>query len=237
MEKIVKGKFFTGVEENFNVMSSLVMKQIGLIKMLLDDNDAGGSIYTEINTNEVLLDSLDVKMRREVINAIVLYNPRASHLRLMMSNYDMIGYMERVGDLVKNIARFLKDMDIKGPIFRHYKSDIMSMIELASDMVERSFLSFDYKDNAMARKIIKSDDEVDGLYHRICRITSTDYGDKALSVGQLNDLFGINGIAYNIERIGDNATNIAEAAIYFAEGRDVKHEKSMEDSGIKKDEE
>ena len=29
--------------------------------------------------------------------------------------------------------------------------------------------------------------------------------------------------SYNIERIGDNATNIAEAAIYLIEGKNIKH--------------
>ena len=33
----------------------------------------------------------------------------------------------------------------------------------------------------------------------------------------------LSGMSYNIERIGDNATNIAEAAIYLMEGKNAKH--------------
>ena len=39
----------------------------------------------------------------------------------------------------------------------------------------------------------------------------------------MNDTLCINSISYNIERIGDNAINIAEAAIYLIEGKNIKH--------------
>ena len=40
---------------------------------------------------------------------------------------------------------------------------------------------------------------------------------------EVTDALCINSMAYNIERIGDNATNIAEAAIYLIEGKNIKH--------------
>jgi len=39
----------------------------------------------------------------------------------------------------------------------------------------------------------------------------------------LLNITSINSISYNIERIADNATNIAEAAIYLIEGKDIRH--------------
>ena len=47
--------------------------------------------------------------------------------------------------------------------------------------------------------------------------------DKILSQQEVTDALCINSMAYNIERIGDNATNIAEAAIYLIEGKNIKH--------------
>ena len=39
----------------------------------------------------------------------------------------------------------------------------------------------------------------------------------------LLDALSLSNMSYNIERIGDNATNIAEAAIYLMEGKNAKH--------------
>ena len=39
----------------------------------------------------------------------------------------------------------------------------------------------------------------------------------------LADSLNIGRISYNIERVGDSATNIAEAVIFLTEGKDIKH--------------
>jgi len=225
MDNVLRDKFFSRVTEDFKVMSSLVMIQVGIVKTLfssIDEVDID-AVHQELYTNERILDSLDVKLRREVINAIVLYSPRATDLRQIMSNYDMTGYLERMGDLVLNISRFLMTMDVKGEICRRYAPDLTKLLTTSASMIEQSIQAFNNENNTLARAIIDSDDVVDNLYRSIGVRTRSDYGGKHLSESELNDILGINGIAYNVERIADNATNIAEAAIYFAEGEDVKH--------------
>jgi phosphate transport system protein len=44
----------------------------------------------------------------------------------------------------------------------------------------------------------------------------------------LTSFISMNSIVANIERIADHATNIAEAAIYSIEGKDVRHNKKIE---------
>ncbi|MGL5790204.1 MAG: PhoU domain-containing protein, partial [Bacteroidales bacterium] len=49
------------------------------------------------------------------------------------------------------------------------------------------------------------------------------YFNKQLSEQEITDILIINSIAYNIERIGDHSTNIAEAAVYLIQGRNISH--------------
>ncbi|MFR4037941.1 MAG: PhoU domain-containing protein [Butyricimonas faecalis] len=46
---------------------------------------------------------------------------------------------------------------------------------------------------------------------------------KTIKDQNMLDALSLSGMSYNIERIGDNATNIAEAAIYLMEGKNAKH--------------
>ena len=54
--------------------------------------------------------------------------------------------------------------------------------------------------------------------------------EKTLTEQDLLDILAINAIAYNIERIADNATNIAESAIYLIQGRNIQHLDHQEDA-------
>ena len=72
----LREKFFLRISQDFEVMSKMVIQQIHQTQRLLETNTLP-EIYTEIHNNERIIDSLDVKMRDEVINTIVLYSPRA----------------------------------------------------------------------------------------------------------------------------------------------------------------
>ena len=80
----LREKFFLRISQDFEVMSKMVIQQIHQTQRLLETNTLP-EIYTEIHNNERIIDSLDVKMRDEVINTIVLYSPRAGDLRKIMA--------------------------------------------------------------------------------------------------------------------------------------------------------
>ena len=89
-------------------------------------------IYTEINNNERIIDSIEVKIRNEVINMIVLYSPRATNLRMIISYYDMTAYLERIGDLILNVSHFMKKIAVDDCLFTTYKKDLLKMLSLTA---------------------------------------------------------------------------------------------------------
>ena len=187
-------------------------------------------MYQNIRANEHIIDSLEVKIRTEVINAIVLYTPRATNLRIIISYYDMTAYLERVGDLIMNMARFLHHINIEGALFIEHRGQLMKMFHLAKSMIKTSISAFTDQESNMAKDVIELDNEVDELYHTIGRELPLKQAGKALTEQDLNDFLSINSIAYNIERIADNATNIAESAIYLIQGKSIQHLKHQDDA-------
>ncbi|MFA6718780.1 MAG: phosphate uptake regulator PhoU, partial [Prevotella sp.] len=75
MIDLVKQRFFGSVITDFKVLSSVVLKQVDFTLALFELNNTP-NVFEEIYNNERIIDSLDVKLRREMINTVALYNPR-----------------------------------------------------------------------------------------------------------------------------------------------------------------
>ena len=79
----IREKYLEKIKEDFEVLSTIVLQQMELIMIATEDNK-NTELYSKIEQNEVIIDSLEVKIRDEVINSIVLYCPRASDCRKIM---------------------------------------------------------------------------------------------------------------------------------------------------------
>ena len=137
----LKEKVFSRITEDFQVLAKIVIRQLNLTKQLMDDNHKE-EIYTEINNNERIIDSIEVKIRNEVINMIVLYSPRATNLRMIISYYDMTAYLERIGDLILNVSHFMKKIAVDDCLFTTYKKDLLKMLSLTESMTQNAIFAF-----------------------------------------------------------------------------------------------
>ena len=180
----LKEKVFSRITEDFQVLAKIVIRQLNLTKQLMDDNHKE-EIYTEINNNERIIDSIEVKIR--------------------------------------NVSHFMKKIAVDDCLFTTYKKDLLKMLSLTESMTQNAIFAFTCEDIQLAKETIETDDQVDELHHFIGQHLPTQCFDKILSQQEVTDALCINSMAYNIERIGDNATNIAEAAIYLIEGKNIKH--------------
>lgn len=218
----LKEKVFRRITDDFQVTAKVILQQIERIRQLLV-YDRQEQIFTEIEHNERIIDSMDVKIRNEVINTIVLYSPRATNLRMIISYYDMTAYLERIGDLLLNISHFLKKTELQGPLYKEYQNILSKMLEITANMTQNAIFAFTCEDIGLARQTIEADDEADRLFREIGESLPEYCSNRSLTSQEMTDVLCINSMAYNIERIGDNATNIAEAAIYLIEGKNIKH--------------
>lgn len=214
----------------FDDMSKVVLQQLELLEKII--NGSGKTIIPdeflkELNENEVLIDNFEVKVTDEIIDTIVLQKPVASDLREVMAVYQMVSNLERVGDLVMNIVRFIpkiQDIDIYTKM-----SEVLSNMLIASDsMVRKSILSFALSDKEEAIWTIKNDDVVDKMNHKLIKKAIQNSNLPKETQHLLFTFIHLNSIISNVERIADHATNIAEVSIYALEGKDLRHKKDIE---------
>ena len=81
--------------------------------------------------------------------------------------------------------------------------------------------SYVARDAIAAREIIRRDDEVDALYLQIFRELLTYILEDRSTISQAIDLILV---ARFIERIADQATNIAEEVVYLVEAEPIRHQ-------------
>jgi phosphate transport system protein len=102
--------------------------------------------------------------------------------------------------------------------------DIPKMATLAAEMVRKCLQAFIEGDAGLARSILAMDDAVDAMNKAAYRaLTKVMEEQSHLAPQALNALM----ISRNLERVADHATNIAEDVIFWVEGADVRHHKSV----------
>lgn len=207
---------FEKIRNDFQLLAKVVLSQFSLCR----NQEAS---MEEINRNEGIIDSIEVKIRSEVISTIVLHSPRATDLRKIIAYYDMTAYLERIGDHLLNIAEELRDIDHDGTLYKKCSENVENLFDIVEVMTQNAIFAFTCGDNALAKKIITDDDNADDVHHLILQHLRGLGVNRTLNESEVQDLLQIGALSYNLERIGDNATNIAEAAIYTTEGKDVKH--------------
>ena len=219
----IRSKYLDKLSNDFELLSELVLKQLQLTRKILEEDLKDGEAHVEVEKNEVLIDGLDVMLRDEIINAVILFSPKATDMRKLIAYIDMTFFLERIGDLILNIAHFSKKTRLDLDDFVELKKILAKMLKSAEKMVKNAVFAFSCEDNTMAHDTIAIDDKVDELLKEINNKIQQSFTEKLLTSQDLLNITSINSISYNIERIADNATNIAEAAIYLMEGKDIRH--------------
>jgi phosphate transport system protein len=103
-------------------------------------------------------------------------------------------------------------------------SDLERMAKVTQKILRASIDAFLKEDVKLARHVLKLDDEVDTLnvnfFYQMKSVMQAD----PQRVGVAMDL---TIIAHNLERIADLSGNLAEEVIFLAQGKEVRHRKSL----------
>nr|MBP6369993.1 phosphate signaling complex protein PhoU [Paludibacteraceae bacterium] len=212
----IRQEYLNRLNEEFKNMSDTLIEQLELLSLQIKGNN-DTNLFEKIKINEKSINKSEVIIREEIVNTIVLNSPKASDLRRIIAYFDMIGDMERAADLLYNTSKRMTELFEKDSLYELYQSDVTFLYEKANNMIQNAIFAFLREDQDIAKNVIASDDIVDKLH--------ADLQKKMLSMTipekyphMLADSLNIGRISYNIERVGDSATNIAEAVIFLTEG-------------------
>ena len=218
-------KFHEELEEAKELVVNMAREvQNAIDKAIRSLNEQSIELAEEIIKGDDTIDSLEVEIERRCVRMVALYQPEESDLRLVMGIYKIVSDLERMGDEAENIAE-RSILLAQEPPLKPYVNLTM-MARMVKEMVEESVICFLQRDTMLAKNIIEKDDMIDELYHQLERELITYVMEDPRNIKKVIHL---SFVARHFERIADHAENIAEMAIYWAEGEMIKHHRLKED--------
>lgn len=174
-------------------------------------------LAAQVVTEDKRIDAIETEVEKLVIQIIALRAPMANDLRDVIAALKIVGVVERIGDYAKNIAK-------RVPIIAANKrtlepiSLLPSMGQVAGEMVHDALNAFAARDPDLAVAVVERDTVVDDFYNSVFRTLVTYMVENPKTISECAHLLFV---AKNIERIGDQATNVAEMVYYAATGKSL----------------
>jgi len=208
------------LKENLLVMAGLAEQAIQRAIEAYRVRDL--SICDLVSRSEIAINRLERDIDQAALDLLAMEQPMAIDLRFILNVIKINADLERVGDSAKSISERVRNMEQMA--VAELPVDIPRMATLAAEMVRKSLQSFIEADAEMARAVLTMDDAVDAMNRAAYKALTKVMEEQCQIAPQaLNALM----ICRALERVADHATNIAEDVIFWIQGADVRHHKSV----------
>ena len=153
----------------------------------------------------------------EVVTALIVERaPPADDLREILAAYRIAGLIERIGDYAKTVAKRTPGVDLPDAV--EPMRLIKSLGDGVRDLLRRALDAFAARDAEAARAVYANDKGIDDLYDSLIAALLTRMTEQPELVPAYGHLLFI---AKSLERVGDQATNIAELVYHTKTGEQL----------------
>ncbi|WP_373777457.1 phosphate signaling complex protein PhoU [Glaesserella sp.] len=199
-------------------MGGLVEQQLSIIQQSLNQGDAAHLI--DVIDGDSHINDFEVRIDDHCQTIIARRQPAAGDLRFVLAVTRVIVDLERIGDELKKIAKYLNDLLQNNRISATGLYDTHRLVEMTEQMLRRALDAFARLDESAILEIAESDRKLDTDYRNQSRILISYMIEDPRSISTWIDVMMINKA---IERVGDHAKNIAEHVVYLVRGIDIRH--------------
>jgi phosphate transport system protein len=203
-------------------MGGHVEQSIGQAVQSLVDRNA--ELARQVIAQDKVIDQLELDADEHVLHVLARYQLAARDLRFLTTAMKILPDLERIGDQAVNVAERALELLDEAPL--PLVVDLPRSANRAREMVREVLDAFVHHDADAARKVIHMDDDLDGW-------TRTMFHDLLAHMTKepslINRAVRLAFVAKYFERMGDQATNIAEQIVFMVEGKVLKHARIHED--------
>jgi phosphate transport system protein len=172
----------------------------------------------EVIEGDQEINLLEVNVDRQSLRLLALDQPMARDLRFIIGCMRIAVDLERVADQAVNIAQRAQFLSTRPPLPPNPAMEQLG--EIALDMFRTVIQAFVGENSEQAVEVCQMDDAADDLNVRVL---------KDLLDYMVNEVPTVERAVHTIitarclERVADQATNIAESVIFIIKGVNIKH--------------
>lgn len=206
-----------GVRNDLMTMGGLVEYQI---ERAIDATLEGDSLLAEEAIDlDLEVNELERSIDEQCTRILVLRQPAAGDLRLVLATIKVTNDLERIGDEAVKIGRQAISLTEEGA-HKEAGARVRDISRQVNAMLKEALDSFARLQVNQAATVILRDDDIDEAY-----VAAKDWltGEIHENPKTLEVSLAYLGILKSLERVGDHAANIAEQVIFLTRGVDVRH--------------
>ena len=181
----------------------------------------------EVLIKEKRVNSFELKIDRDCENIFALYCPVAVDLRFLLAALKINTNLERIGDIAAGIALYVVESSVNFEVKTLESTSLLRMYDEAINILIDTRTAFEKEDTVLARSIFKRDDVLDAINEgapvAVAEVIKAD-------LNSIPEALYILSIFRKLERVGDQAKNIAEEIIFYVEAKILKHLESSQKS-------
>src|ERR1700743_104157 len=193
-------------------MWSLVNSQLSKARQAFVTFDK--DLAREVVLKEKRVNGSELKIDRDCENIFALFCPVAVDLRFLLAALKINSNLERIGDIAEGIAKYVIDAETPFTEELLKVTRILPMYEEAVHMLEDTQDAFEKEDTVLARGGFKKNAflaSANQSWNKVLEAHLAQHpGDTAQALWLLS-------IIRRLERVGDQAKNVAEEIIFYLE--------------------
>jgi len=202
-----------GLARTVAEMGGIAEKQISEAIEALNTHDCDRACW--VISVDAAMDVMQRTIEERTVETIARRQPVANDLRQIIGILRFANELERVGDLAKNICKRIGAIN-EADIRRRWLRGVNQLAVFVQIQCRDVLDSFAHHDALKALNVWRRDEDADRLCTSLFRELLTDMMDEpAIVPSGIHLLF----CTKNFERMGDHATNMAEAVHYMVDGR------------------
>jgi phosphate transport system protein len=199
-------------------MWEMVLSQLQKAEEALKNIDR--DLAREVVLTEKRVNAFELKIDRDCEDILALFAPVAIDLRFILAVLKINMNLERTGDIAEGIGKFVVDIpeDFDKRLLEITR--VVEMYEQANEMISEVMNAFEEENTILARKVFKKDDLLDEINKNAATIVANYIKDNP---AKIESALYILSTIRKLERVGDQAKNMAEEIIFYSEAKVLKH--------------
>jgi phosphate transport system protein len=212
-------------EDELTALQSAISEMGGMVEQAITDSvmvllRLDHAQAAEVRQADKRIDEMQQQINDMAVSIIARRQPMAADLRMVVTSIQVANDLERTGDMAKQLAKRALQIESLGLAPKFYNG-VKHMADLVARQLKAALDAYAARNAQAAVEVCNHDDEVDAMHTSLFRELLTYMMEDPRNITQCTHLLFC---TKSLERVGDHATNIAEAAYYLETGRHLAAE-------------